>query len=338
MILGIDIGGTKIAAGLVDDSGTIHRLTRRETPAANAEAIDAALVEVWRELAHKTEIRAVGLAVAGFVQDDRATVAFSPNIAWRSHPLASNFRRGAGLEVPVIVENDANAAAWAEHYDGAGRDSRTMVMLTVGTGLGGAVVIGGQLIRGSCGMAGEVAHMRVVPSGLLCGCGADGCWEQYASGSALVRSARNAIVREPHRARRLLDLAAGQPGGLSGAHVTCAAQMGDPLGVDLLAHLGRWLGVGAASLAAILDPDVIVVGGGVSAAGELLLQPARDAFMEHLPARFHRDPPALALARHANTAGMRGAALLAQEVVGASERFQPNQHTFATDRPARSCR
>lgn len=337
MILGIDIGGTKVAAGLVDESGTVHRLTRRATPASSADDIDAALADLWCELAPEAEIRAVGLAVAGLVQDDRATVAFSPNIAWRSHPLARNFRRSTNFELPVIVENDANAAAWAEHHHGAGRDSRTMLMLTVGTGLGGAVVIQGQLTRGSSGMAGEVAHMRVVPSGLPCGCGVDGCWEQYASGSALVRSARSAMVREPHRAQALLALAGGQPDHLMGAHVSCAAQMGDPLGVELLAHLGRWLGVGSASLAAILDPDVIIVGGGVSAAGELLLQPARDAFLEHLPARLQRQPPALQLARHASTAAIRGAALLAHEATS-SQQFEANPRTFTTDRPARSCR
>jgi glucokinase len=324
MILSIDIGGTKIAAGLVDRATTLHKLTTRVTPSADPQAIDATLAELWSELAKGTEIHAAGLAVAGLVEADQATVAFAPNIAWRHHPLAQNFRHLTGADLPVIVENDANAAAWGEYHDGAGQGSSTMVMLTVGTGLGGALITNGQLVRGGHGLAGEAAHMQLIPNGLSCGCGARGCWEQYASGTTLVRNARVAVTANARRARTLLELAAGEPDRLTGAHVTLAAQGGDPLATELRADLGRSLGVGAASITALLDPDVIVVGGGVSSAGELLLQPARESLLEHLPARFHRDPPTLRQAQHGNTAGLRGVARLARRTLLSGKDSSPS--------------
>jgi glucokinase len=185
-------------------------------------------------------------------------------------------------------------------------------MLTVGTGLGGAIMIGGQLVRGAWGVAAEVGHMRVVPGGHYCGCGHEGCWEQYASGSALVRDAQAAIITQPERAVRLLELAGGDAEKLVGPHVTDAAQEGDPLAVELFSELGRWIGEGSASVAALLDPELIVVGGGVGAAGDLLLAPARQAFGEQLSARGYRPEARIELAAMGNDAGIVGAADLAR--------------------------
>jgi glucokinase len=187
-----------------------------------------------------------------------------------------------------------------------------MLMLTIGTGLGGALVVGGNLVRGAWGVAAEVGHMRVVPGGHYCGCGHEGCWEQYASGSALVRDAQAALITEPERGTRLLELAGGDAEELTGPHVTRAAQEGDPLAVELLAELGRWIGEGSASVAALLDPAIVVIGGGVSAAGDLLLAPARRGFQEQLSARGHRPEAPLALASMGNDAGIVGAADLAR--------------------------
>lgn len=310
--IGVDIGGTKIAAGVVDEDGTILAKTRRDTQPDDAGSIDRAIAEVYAELSEGYEIGAIGVAAAGFVAADRSGVLFAPNIAWRDYPLRENVRALIGTDVPVVVENDANAAGWAEFRYGAARDVKDMLLLTVGTGLGGAIVVNDTLVRGAWGVAAEVGHMRVVPGGHYCGCGHEGCWEQYASGSALVRDAQASVVAQPDRAARLLELAGGDPDKLTGPDVTKAAQEGDPLAVDLLAELGRWIGEGSASVAALLDPALIVIGGGVGAAGDLLLGPARKAFGEQLSARGHRPEAAIVLAAMGNDAGIVGAADLAR--------------------------
>ncbi|GEA89123.1 ROK family glucokinase [Cellulomonas cellasea] len=310
--IGVDIGGTKIAAGVVDEDGTILAQTRRATQPDDAGSIDRAIAEIYAELSESYEVGAIGLAAAGFVASDRSGVLFAPNLAWRNYPLRDRVAELVGPDVRIVVENDANAAGWAEFRFGVGRDVDDMLMLTVGTGLGGAIMIGGQLVRGAWGVAAEVGHMRVVPGGHYCGCGHEGCWEQYASGSALVRDAQAAVITQPERAVRLLELAGGDAEKLIGPHVTDAAQEGDPLAVELFTELGRWIGEGSASVAALLDPELIVVGGGVGAAGDLLLAPARQAFGEQLSARGYRPEARIELAAMGNDAGIVGAADLAR--------------------------
>jgi glucokinase len=187
-----------------------------------------------------------------------------------------------------------------------------MVLVTVGTGIGGGTVLDGRLLRGAFGVAGEFGHVRVVPGGLLCGCGNRGCWEQYTSGSALVREARALATSEPERATHLLRLADGVAAAITGRMITQAAADGDPTSRALLADLGRWLGEGIADLADILDPAVVVVGGGVSEAGELLLAPARTAFTQQLSAGAHRPHLTITAAELGNDAGLIGAADLAR--------------------------
>jgi len=310
--IGVDIGGTKIAAGVVDDEGNILAQTRRETDADDVASIDRAIADIYAELSAQHEVGAIGLAAAGFVASDRARVLFAPNIAWREYPLRDKVAALVEDDVAIVVENDANAAGWAEFRFGAARDVDDMLMLTIGTGLGGAIVSDGALVRGAWGVAAEIGHMRVVPGGHYCGCGHEGCWEQYASGSALVRDAQATVVAQPDRAHRLLDLAGGDAGDITGPHVTQAAQEGDPLAVELLAELGRWIGEGAASATALLDPALIVVGGGVAAAGDLILAPARKAFAEQLSGLGHRPEAPIVLASMGNDAGMVGAADLAR--------------------------
>jgi glucokinase len=310
--IGVDIGGTKIAAGVVDEDGTILAQTRRATQPDDAGSIDRAIAEIYTELSTQYEVGAIGLAAAGFVASDRSGVMFAPNLAWRNYPLRDRVAALVGSSVNIVVENDANAAGWAEFRYGVGRDIDDMLMLTVGTGLGGAIMVGGTLVRGAWGAAAEVGHMRVVPGGHYCGCGHEGCWEQYASGSALVRDAQAAILTQPERAARLLELAGGDAEKLVGPHVTTAAQEGDPLAVELFTELGRWIGEGSASVAALLDPALIVIGGGVGAAGDLLLAPARQAFGEQLSARGYRPEARIELAAMGNDAGIVGAADLAR--------------------------
>lgn len=310
--IGVDIGGTKIAAGVVDEDGKILEQVRLATDADDVSGIDRLVAKACQELSEKYEISAIGLAAAGFVSPDRTSVQFAPNIAWREYPLAENVGKLLDLDVPIVVENDANAAGWAEFQFGVGRDATDMLMLTVGTGLGGAVIVGGSLLRGKWGAAAEVGHMRVVPGGHYCGCGHEGCWEQYASGSALVRDGQAALRARPDAGGRLRELMGDDLSDLRGPQITQAAQEGDELAISLLSTLGRWLGEGSASVAALLDPEIIVIGGGVGAAGELLLQPTRQAFNQQLSALGHRPEARIDLAQHGNEAGIVGAADLAR--------------------------
>ncbi|HEX8498817.1 MAG TPA: ROK family protein, partial [Actinomycetales bacterium] len=242
LTIGVDVGGTKIAAGVVDDEGALLATTRRETPATDAALIEEQIQSAVDELRAGHEITSVGVAAAGFVDSRTGTVLFAPNLAWRDEPLGADLQKRLGL--PVKVENDANAAAWGEFRFGAARDVDDMVLLTVGTGLGGGIVSDSQLLRGAGGLGAELGHVRVVPDGIRCGCGNRGCWEQYASGSALEREARDLVASGSLHAARLLELCEGKPKKLRGRMVTQAAQEGDPASVELLADLGRWLGEG----------------------------------------------------------------------------------------------
>lgn len=311
--IGVDIGGTKIAAGVVDEDGVILAKAKRRTAAGDAAAIDLAVAELCLELSAAYPVSALGIAAAGFISSDRATALFAPNVAWRDYPLRERIAALVGRpDLRIVVENDANAAGWAEFRFGVGRDIDDMLLLTVGTGLGGALVVDGRLVRGAWGVAAEVGHMRLVPDGELCGCGQRGCWEQYASGSALVREARSAAATQPDRAGRLLELAGGDPRKVTGPSVTRAAQEGDPLATELLAELGHWIGAGSASVSALLDPAIVVIGGGVGAAGDLLVGPARQSYLAHLSGRGFRPEARIELAALGNEAGIVGAADLAR--------------------------
>ncbi|MET0467586.1 MAG: ROK family glucokinase [Aeromicrobium sp.] len=308
--IGVDIGGTKIAAGLVSETGEILDSLAEPTP-ADSTKIPAVVADLVERLTGDELAAGIGIGAAGFVGEDRSTVRFAPNIDWREEQLGQHVR--ALVDLPVVVENDANAAAWGEFRFGAGEDTDDLLLITIGTGIGGGIVHHGQLFRGGFGVAAEIGHMRLVPDGILCGCGQRGCYEQYGSGRALVRDARERVLNEDPGAAALAALAGGDLDRITGPGVTRLAQEGDPLSVELLAELGRWIGEGAAVLATILDPSVIAIGGGVAAAGDLLLVSVLDAFESHLPARAHRPEAALRLAALGNEAGIIGAADLARQ-------------------------
>jgi glucokinase len=307
--IGLDIGGTKISGGVIDGKGAILAQGRRDTPALDPTAIIQEAASLVRELSSQHQIDAVGVACAAFIDRSGSTVYFSPNLAWRDEPLKA--RLESALELPVTIENDANAAAWGEFRFGAAADAGNMVMVTVGTGIGGGIVVDGMLMHGAFGVAAELGHMRVVPGGIRCGCGNRGCWEMYASGTALVREAQELVVSGSPLAARLGELCAGDPAALTGPDVTRAAAEGDPAAIELLGDLGVWIGEGLASVAAILDPELIVLGGGVSEAGALLIDPALAAFRRNLTGRGHRPEARFALASLGNDAGMIVAADLA---------------------------
>lgn len=312
--VGVDIGGTKIAACAVSPTGEVLRQGRRETPAQDPDQIVAAVADVAAELSQAVaadggRVDAVGVACAGFIDRRGETVVFAPNLAWRDEPLKARLEQAVAL--PVVLENDANAAAWGEFRFGAARAVDDMTLVTLGTGVGGGVVVAGELLRGAHGMGAEVGHLRVVPDGHRCGCGNRGCWEVYASGTALVREARELVSGGSPHAGTLADRCDGDPAQLTGAMVTEVARAGDPAAMELLEDIGRWTGEGLASLAAVLDPALLVIGGGVSAAGDLVLEPARSAFARNLTGRGYREAPPLVLASLGNEAGMIGAADLA---------------------------
>lgn len=308
--IGVDIGGTKIAAGVVDEQGAIIAATTRSTPATEPELIEAGVADAVAELRAEHDVVGIGVGAAGFIGADRRTVKFAANLAWRHRPLAEELERLLGL--PVVVENDANAAGWAEYRFGAATDAAHMLMVTVGTGLGGAIVIDGNLVRGSGGFAGEVAHMTAVPDGQWCGCGQRGCLEQYTSGTALVRTAKRRASAGDALMSPLVEASGGNRKDIDGPLITRLAQQGDPGAQELIAELGAWIGRGVASISSLLDPEVIVVGGGVAEAGDLLLDPARRAYGASLTARAHRQLAPFVLASMGNRAGIVGAADLAR--------------------------
>ncbi len=310
LTIGVDVGGTKVAAGVVDERGRIVEKLRRATPAASPERTAAAIAAVVTELLGRHAVTAVGVGAAGFVDEAGGTVVFAPNLAWRGEPLRTKLTGMVGL--PVMVDNDGNASAWAEVRFGAARGHAHVIFVSVGTGIGAGFILDGRLYRGRWGMAGEPGHARVVPDGRLCGCGNRGCWEQYSSGSALVTEARDFAMRSPGGAMRLLQLAGGNAAAITGTHITEAAREGDPAALRCFSIVGTWLGQGLANLAAILDPGCIVVGGGVSEAGELLLGPARAAFDKALPGTGYRPRVEILRAALGADAGIVGAADLVQ--------------------------
>lgn len=309
--IGVDVGGTKVLGGVVDEHGTVLAHARRDTPRQGGSALTQAIADVALELMKEFDVASVGISAAGFVSSDRKTMLATPNIAgWNGVNLDKEL--GALIGLPLVIENDANAAAWGEARFGAGVNEHHLMMLTIGTGIGGGVVVNDQLYRGAFGIAAEFGHMRVVPDGHLCGCGARGCFEQYASGNALLRHAREAISASPEVARNLLALGDGTVTGLTGKHITDAARQGDAVALAAFNTTAQWLGAGIASLSVLLDPACVIIGGGVIDAGEILLAPTRAAVERYMPFAGKHPSPRIIAAELGNEAGLVGAADLAR--------------------------
>jgi len=311
LTIGIDVGGTKVLGGVVDEAGKVLTTARKDTPRQGGSALTQTIADVAKELLEQHSVASVGVSAAGFVSSDRKTMLATPNIAdWNGVDLDNQLTKLIGL--PVVIENDANAAAWGEAKFGAGKNQDHMMMLTVGTGIGGGIVVNGALYRGAFGIAAEFGHMRVVPEGHICGCGARGCFEQYASGNALLRHAREAINASPEVARNLLSRGDGTVAGLTGQAITDAAREGDPVALAAFNTTGQWLGAGIASLAVLLDPACVVIGGGVIDAGEILLKPTRESLERNMPFAGKHPYPQIIAAQLGNEAGLVGVADLAR--------------------------
>jgi glucokinase len=314
--IGVDIGGTKVLAGVVTADGQVLETVRLPTPhrSTSPAVVEATIVEAVVRLREGAgaDAAAVGVGAAGFVDLD-GTVVFAPHLSWRDEPLREVLTRRLGGV--VVVDNDANTTAWAELRFGVARAYRHVLCLTLGTGIGGALVLDGSVFRGGNGMAGEFGHMQVVPAGRRCECGNRGCWEQYSSGNALVREARELVTARSPASTALRELVGDDPDRLTGPVVTAAARAGDASARAILAEVGDWLGVGLAGLTAAFDPEAIVVGGGVSDADELLLDPARAALARTLTGRGFRPVPPVLRAGFGADAGFIGAADLARSAI-----------------------
>jgi len=309
LTVGIDVGGTTIRAGVVDDSGAVLDTVEAPTP-GSSRALEDGLHRAVGELAQRHEVAAVGLAVAGFVTPDRSVVRFAPHLPWRDAPVAARMQHRLGL--PVVLEHDANAAIWAEHRFGAARGGRVVVLVAIGTGIGAGLLINGELYRGAHGVAPELGHLRVVPGGRACPCGKRGCWERYCSGTALVATALEMLAADPRRSTLLAKEHAADPGSLTGRRVVGAARDGDPLALGAVTDLACWLGRGLALVGDVYDPDLVVVGGGVGDSAPVFLDEAREQYARRVTGAGHRPLARIRTAALGEAAGLVGAADLAR--------------------------
>ncbi len=297
MHVGVDVGGTKVLAVELSGVGADIAVAAsaqvpmpgRSAPAAQAEE---AIVRAVLDVAAGRPLSGVGVSAAGLVDRDGGRVLFAAHLPWRDAPVRALLAERIGA--PVVLDNDANCAAYAELVAGALRGISSALLITVGTGIGGAVVIDGRVVRGANGLAGEFGHIQVVPDGLACECGLRGCWEQYCSGRALERVTRVALGSH-----------------LDGPEVAALARDGHPAAQQAFVTVGTWLGVGIAGLVSTFDPETVVIGGGVSAVGDLLLEPARRGLLDSLQGTAFRNVPSLVQTRFGPEAGAVGAALLA---------------------------
>lgn len=307
--IGIDVGGTKVAGMLVSEDGTVLERRVADSPAQDVDEIMATIHSVAAGLREAGDAVAIGIGAAGMVDFEAGAMRWAPNLAWSEVAIRDLVAERAGL--PTLVDNDANCAAWGEHRFGAGRDFAHLLCVTVGTGIGGGLILDGRLYRGAHGFAAEIGHIVVEPGGPPCGCGNQGCWEQVASGRALDRLGTEAAALHPDGA--IARAAAGER--VTGRHVTAAARAGDAIAADIFEQVGERLGEGIAGLVNVLDPQAVVVGGGVAVEGDLLLEPARKRFLETVEAAAHRPEVPILAAALGNEAGAIGAADLARELV-----------------------
>ena len=310
--IGVDVGGTKIAAGVVDEDGAVLATLHRRSPATARNAIFTTIADVVNELAVHYDAPTIGVGAAGFTSSDRNTMVHGTNLDWTGARIADEVAERTGKR--VVVENDANAAGWAEARFGAAAGKANVLVITLGTGVGGAVIIDGRLVRGAAGFAAEVGHITIVPDGRPCGCGLRGCLERYGSGTALGVNGWELATFRPDYAARIIELSGGDANRISGKAVTAAAREGDPAALECYARLGRALGQGLADLAAVLDPEVIVMTGGLTEAGPILLEPVTAAFRAHLTAHARRPEIPVLISSAGQDAGLVGAADLARQV------------------------
>ncbi|MBB2503255.1 ROK family protein [Amycolatopsis echigonensis] len=308
----MDVGGTSVRAGVVDERGSLLDTARVGTP-SEENALEDAIAGVVEDLRNRHDVAAVGLAVAGFVARDRRTVMFAPHLAWRNAPVADRIAKRVGLS--VTLEHDVNSAVVAEHRFGAARGARVAALVALGTGIGAGLLLDGEIYRGAHGVAPELGHLTVVRDGRACPCGKYGCWERYCSGTALAATAVELLARYPGRSTVLSREIAGDPGSVTGRRVARAARDGDPIALRAMAELAKWLGEGLALVADVFDPEIIVIGGGVSESAPLFLDEAREHYAGAITGARHRPLARIRTAHLGDDTAIVGAAALAMDTL-----------------------
>ncbi|MBE3594922.1 MAG: ROK family glucokinase [Candidatus Carbobacillus altaicus] len=304
--LGVDLGGTAIKFGLVSEKGEIVERHQTPTPVdEGSPAIIQKIVEGIQRLGMKDlPIEGIGIGVPGLVEVDKGTVRLAPNLNWRAFPLLTALQDA--YPARWVIENDANAALLGERWVGALQGVKHALMLTLGTGVGGAVLAEGRLVRGAGGVAGEIGHIPVNKSGVRCGCGRIGCLETEASAMALVRHTKEALKSGKASA---LEQILAQNGELTPMDISVAAEAGDVLAHDMFSYVADWLAFALGGLINTLNPEKVLIGGGLAYAGELLFAPLREALPRYTLDTALKDVT-LERARLGNDAGMIGAAWL----------------------------
>ena len=309
--VGFDIGGTNLRAGVLDGAGELLAQATRPTP-RTTEGLEDTIAELVGEYRLRYPVGAVGIALAAFLDPDCETVRFAPHLSWRDTPVRALLEERLG--VPVRLEHDANSAAWGEYRLGAARGAETWVYFAVGTGIGATLMTGGEIYRGAYGTAPEFGHITVVPGGRPCPCGKLGCLERYCSGSALVDTAVELVHQKSFPESALASRVRRDPRAVRGQEIMAAAEKGDPAGRAVAADFAHWLGVGLSVVADILDPELVVLGGGVAAAAGVYLDDAREQFASHIVGTGYRPLAEVRVGELGRNAGMIGVAELARHV------------------------
>lgn len=308
--IGVDVGGTNVRAAVVDGSGLVLAETREPTP-LGGENIVGAIAHSVRELLGDHDVPAVGVGIAAMISHD-GVAHYAPNIAsLRDTPLRRLLTADLGL--PVVVDNDANAAAYGEYAHGAAQGARHAIVITLGTGIGGGILIDGAMLRGARGIGTEVGHFQIDPNGPLCACGERGHWEAFGSGTALGRMGRNAAAAGS--APNVLALADHELANITGKVVGMAARSGSRDAVGIIREYADYVAIGLAGLANIFDPEVIVISGGLVELGDTLLDPVRHSFGPRLEGPDSRPEIPIVPATLGDRAGVIGAAVAARELV-----------------------
>jgi glucokinase len=323
--IAIDIGGTKISGGVITESGELLANFVEKTPEdvdTLIEVVSTIIANLITSITEQTIIRGIGLAVAGTVEWEQGVVVQSPNLPYDNLALKSIVEKA--FDLPTYLDNDGNLAVLGEKYFGNARDSRNVVGLTLGTGIGAGIIIDNKLYRGATGSAAELGHMVINSSGPSCTCGSFGCFEELASGRALVRYAKQKLSGNMNpgnipgyaandvpdsKSSLLLDLVDGVINKIDGIMITKAALAGDKLAISCFEDVGYWLGVGLTNIINIFNPEVIVVGGGMADAGELVLNRAREVVASHSLSP-NKEVVSIVKAKLSNNAGLFGAAAL----------------------------